>query len=107
MPWIRSDVERIGSCAARGDQRLVHSKDVWLRNPEHMSTKQWQEFAPVRTSQLRVARAWEVKEMAMRLWSYVRRGWAERMWKRWYSSATAHDSSPIKRVAPMIKRQGV
>jgi len=52
-----------------------------------MSTKQWQEFAPLRTSQLRVARAWAIKEMAMRLWGYVRRGWAEQMWKRWYSWA--------------------
>lgn len=27
------------------------------------------------------------KEAAMLLWGYAKRGWAERMWKRWYSWA--------------------
>jgi hypothetical protein len=52
-----------------------------------MSTQRWEGFAPLRDSQLRVARAWAIKESAMMLWGYVRRGWAERAWKAWYDWA--------------------
>lgn len=87
-----------------GDTRLVGSKYVWLRNPQQMSRRQWTEFGELRTSQLRVARAWAIKESAMGLWGYVSRGWAVRMWKRWYSWAIRSRLEPIKRVARMIKR---
>ena len=64
---------------------------------------QWREFAPLRDSRLKVSRAWAIKEAAMLLWGYVRRGWAERMWKRWYQWAIRSRLEPIKRVARMIK----
>jgi transposase len=88
---------------AEGDERLVKTKYLWLSNPDHLSQGQWQEFAPLRTSRLRVARAWAIKESAMELWGYVRRGWAERMWERWYSWAIRSRLEPMKRVARMIK----
>ena len=40
----------------------------------------------------------------MLLWGYVRRGWAQRMWERWYQWAIRSRLEPIKRVARMIKR---
>jgi len=40
----------------------------------------------------------------MLLWGYVRRGWAERMWERWYRWAVRSRLEPIKRVARMIKK---
>ena len=57
--------------------RLIH----WIllfSNPDRMSPDRWREFAPLRSSRLRVARAWAIKEAAVSLWGYVRRGWAER-----------------------------
>jgi len=77
---------------------------LWLRNPERMSAEQWLEFGPLRSSRLKVARAWAIKEAAMLLWGYVRRGWEERMWERWYRWAIRSRLQPIKRVARMIKR---
>ena len=88
---------------AQGDDRLVKTKYDWLRNPDNMSSDRWCEFAALRTSSLKVARAWAIKESAMLLWGYVRRGWAERMWKRWYGWAIRSRLEPIKRVARMIK----
>ena len=88
---------------AQGDDRLVKTKYDWLRNPDNMSSDHWREFAALRTSSLKVARAWAIKESAMLLWGYVRRGWAERMWKRWYGWAIRSRLEPIKRVARMIK----
>jgi transposase len=92
-----------------GDDRLVKTKYHWLQNPDRMSTRQWREFAPLRHSRLKVARAWAIKEAAMLLWGYAKRGWAERMWKRWYGWAIRSRLEPVKRVARMIQKhwQGV
>jgi transposase len=90
--------------ASQGNERLKRTKYLWLRNPDRMSAKQWREFAPLRNSRLQVARAWAIKEAAMLLWGYVRRGWAEHMWERWYRWAIRSRLEPIKRVARMIKR---
>jgi transposase len=94
---------------AEGDERLVKTKYLWLWNPDRMSGEQWREFAPLRSSRLRVARAWAIKEAAMLLWGYAKRGWAERMWQRWYSWAIRSRLEPVKRVARMIQKhwQGV
>ena len=89
---------------AEGDDRLVKTKYLWLQNPDHLSRRQWGEFAPLRSSRLKVARAWAIKETAMELWGYVRRGWAERMWKRWYAWAIRSRLEPVKRVARMIRK---
>ena len=87
-----------------GNERLKRSKYLWLQNPDRMSAEQWREFAPLRNSRLKVARAWAIKEAAMLLWGYVRRGWAQRLWERWYQWAIRSRLEPIKRVARMIKR---
>jgi transposase len=88
---------------AEGDERLVRTKYLWLWNPDRMSRAQWREFAPLRNSRLRVARAWAMKEAAMLLWGYAKRGWAERMWRRWYGWAIRSRLEPVKRVARMIQ----
>ena len=89
--------------SAQGDHRLKKTKYLWLRNPENMPVSRWRAFADLRKSELKVARAWAIKEMAMTLWGYRKRGWAERMWGRWYQWAIRCRLEPIKRVARMIK----
>jgi transposase len=86
-----------------GDGRLKKTKYLWLTNPDRMSAQRWEGFAPLRDSQLRVARAWAIKESAMMLWGYVRRGWAQRAWKKWYDWAIRSRLGPIERVARLIK----
>jgi len=86
-----------------GDGRLKKTKYLWLTNPDRMSRSRWEGFAPLRNSHLRVARAWAIKESAMMLWGYVRRGWAERAWKGWYDWAIRSRLEPIKRVARLIR----
>ena len=92
-----------------GAEILTGSRYLWLMNPRRMSRKQRLAFAPLRDSSLKVSRAWAIKERAMSLWGYSRRGWAERMWKRWYAWAIRSRLEPVKEVARMIRRhwQGV
>jgi transposase len=88
----------------QGDERLKGSKYLWLVNPDHFSAEGWEAFAPLRQSSLKTARAWALKEFAMQLWGYRRRGWARRAWGRWYSWAIRSRLEPIKQVARMVKR---
>ena len=63
----------------QGDDPLVKTRYLWLTRRSNMTQRQRREFTPLRTSSLRVARAWAIKESAMQLWNYQSRGWAERM----------------------------
>lgn len=87
-----------------GDHQLKGTKYSWLKNPGNMSKRAWTDFTPLRKSKLRTARGWAIKEMAMQLWGYRSRTWAEKAWKRWYSWAIRCRLEPIKKVARMVKR---
>jgi transposase len=88
-----------------GDERLKGSKYLWLQNPDNMSEERWDEqFSVLRTSALKTARAWAVKEQAMTLWAYVRRGWALKAWKRLIGWMLRTRLEPVKRVGRMVKR---
>jgi transposase len=43
---------------AQGDDRLRGTKYTWLRHPAHFTAETWREFGALRTSTLKVARAW-------------------------------------------------
>ena len=88
---------------ASGDELLKGSKYVWLRNPQNMGLEQWREFAVLRESGLKTARAWAIKELAMSLWHYSTRGWALKAWKRWLGWAFRSRLEPVRKVARMIR----
>ena len=81
----------------QGDDRLLKTRYLWLTRRGNMTQRQRRAFTSLRRSSLRVARAWAIKELAMRLWHYRSRGWAERMWRRWYAWAIRSRLQPIKR----------
>ncbi len=48
---------------------------------------------------LKVARAWEINDLVMRLWNFRARGWAEWVWRRWYACAVRGRLEAIKNLA--------
>ena len=88
---------------AAGDNRLKGTKYWWLKNPENFRFASWREFAELRNSQLKTARAWLLKELAMHLWNYRRLGVARRFFDRWYNWAIRSRLEPMKKVARMLK----
>jgi transposase len=86
-----------------GYEDLKGSKYDWLYNPENMTRQQKRRFSVLRDSALKTARAWAIKELAMSLWSYVSKTWAEKGWKRWLSWAQRSRLDPIREVAKTIK----
>lgn len=89
---------------AADDQRLTRSKYFWLQNPDNMSDQRWSRFRELRTSSLRTARAWALKEHAMLLWGYVKRGWAERAWQQWLGWASRCRLEPLVKAAAMVRK---
>lgn len=70
-----------------GEERVVGSKDLWLRNPANHTDAAWQTFKSFRESNVETARAWALKESAMSLFGYVKVGETRRHFKWWYDWA--------------------
>jgi len=88
---------------AQGDERLVGSKYRWLRNPDNMSDQQWRDFQWLRTSNLKTARAWALKEQLMLLWNYTYEGCAQKHFGWWYQWAARSRLKPMIAKAKMLK----
>lgn len=89
---------------AAGDETLTKTKYMWLTNPENMTTKMATEFEPLKHTALKTARAWAIKELAMQLWHYVHRGWAEKAWKAWLKWALRCRLEPMRKVAETVRK---
>ena len=88
----------------QGDSRLKGSRYLWLQNPKNISLGRWYAFGALRNSALKTARAWAIKDVAMSLWNYVRRPWAEKAWRRWLSWASRSRLRPMVQVSRTIRR---
>ena len=86
-----------------GDNRLKGSKFLWMTNKENQKEKFAKTFNELRNSDLKVARAWAIKELFRDFWSYTHAGWAKRHFEKWYSWAIRSRLEPIKEKARMIK----
>lgn len=98
---IRAEEHR--ELAAQGDDRLKGTRYLWLHGRENLDDRGWERFEPLRASNLKVARAWAIKETARDLWNFVRRSFAVRAWKKWLGWALRSRLEPVLRVARMIR----
>jgi transposase len=94
---------------ADGDDRLVGSKHLWLYAAENLVSSSANletklTFAQLRSSNLKTARAWALKESLRALWKQPSRAAGERWYKRWYSWAVRSRLTPVKKVAAMVRR---
>jgi transposase len=86
-----------------GNHTLIGTKYDWLRHPSNFTREAWRSFSELRTSSLKTARAWALKETAMGLFDYRYQGAARTHFEKWYSWATRSRLEPMKRVARMLK----
>jgi transposase len=99
-------VRRIENKALRaeGDDTLSGTRYWWLTRPDRMDERRWRLFASLRESTLKTARAWAIKELAMTLWGYVRRSWAEKAWRAWLAWALRCQLTPMRKVAETVRK---
>jgi len=89
---------------AAGDETLKGSKYLWLDSRENLPDQRREEFAELRRRELKVSRAWAIKETLRRLWDYVYPASGWKFWKRWYFWATHSRLEPIRKVAATVRR---
>jgi len=56
--------------AADDDDRLKRTKYLWLAKPENMNLEARRRFKELKASDLKVAKAWAMRENFLRLWSF-------------------------------------
>lgn len=88
---------------ARGDLRLNKTKYLWLQRPEGMKHGRRLRFAELRDANLRVSRAWAMKETAMNLWNYRSPLAASKAWRRWLGWVSRSRLEPMKNVGRTLR----
>ncbi|MGD8570233.1 MAG: ISL3 family transposase [Gammaproteobacteria bacterium] len=87
----------------QGDERLKGSKYWWLSHPDNLADAFCETFESLKNSELKVARAWAIKELFRDFWTYNVAGWAKRHFDKWYSWAIRSRLKPIKEKAKMLR----
>jgi len=90
---------------AAGDDRLAGTRYDWLRNPAKMEPKDRREFAELKKSGLKTARAWALKETGMALYHYTYERPARKHFRWWHNWAVRSRLQPMIEVAGMLKRR--
>lgn len=86
---------------ATGDNTLARTKYLWLYSRENLPQQRRHQLRELMGQNLKVARAWAIKEALRHLWSYRREAWARRYFKHWFHWATHSRLAPIRQVAHM------
>ena len=90
---------------AVGDNRLNGTRYQWLKNPKRLKPDERHRFARLRRSHLKTARAWALRQGAMKFFDYVYSGPARNHFHWWYNWAIRSRLKPMKKVAGMMKRR--
>ncbi len=103
-PWLISDVD-LSMQASRVDVEIEYADDKgprctartgktksnfafsWLSNEESLGEEFIERFNRLKHADLKVSRAWAIKELFRDFWSYTYAGWAKRHFDKWYSWA--------------------
>lgn len=88
-----------------GDHRLARTRYLWLYGKENLPRKYWEAYYALRSSDLKTAKAWALKENLRRLWRYKRLSAAQSYWRGWYFWATHCRLDSVVKVAKMLKRR--
>jgi transposase len=95
--------EEHASLQRAGDDRLKHTRYLWLANPTEMSAEKFATLEQIKSRVVRTGRAWTLKEAAMEIWSIRRPRAARAALTAWYNWSIRSKLEPMKKVARMIK----
>jgi transposase len=87
----------------RGEETLKGTKYLWLWSQENIPSWRQEEFDSLRSKDLKVCRAWAIKENLRHLWDYRYEAHMRNYFKRWYFWATHSRLAPIKKAAKTLK----
>lgn len=87
----------------QGDKRLTGTKYLWLSRAENLKEDVMESFEKLKNDNLKVSRAWTIKEMFQGFWQYRYGAYAKEYFEQWYSWAVRSRIEPIKEKARMLK----
>jgi len=87
----------------KGDDRLKGTKYDWLKSRGKFDLSKWREFCTLRRGNLKTARAWALKEQAMRLWDFSYPQAARNHFTWWYRWASHSRLPAMIEKAKMLK----
>ena len=95
--------------AEAGNDILKGSRYIWLKNPWNLTDKQHARLSDLLKMNMKIVKAYLLKELFRKLWRYKRRSWACRYLKRWFWWATHSRIKPLRDFAWMLRRheQGI
>jgi transposase len=86
------------------DSPLTGTKYLWLFSDERRPERHADDFAMLQALNLKVGRAWAIKEALRTLWPYRQPAAVKRFFRRWYGWAVRSRLEPVKDVAATLKR---
>lgn len=87
-----------------GESVLTGTKYLWLYAAENRPRSRGGDFKQLQALNLKVGRAWAIKEALRTLWTYRQPAAVTRFFRRWYGWARRSQLEPIKRVAATLQR---
>jgi transposase len=86
-----------------GEPPLKGTKYLWLWSQENVPEWRQEEFAALRALDLKVCRAWAIKENLRRMWDYRYATPMRKFFRRWYFWATHSRLKPMVKAAKTLK----
>ena len=86
-----------------GDRSLVGTMHLLRYAAENLPERYEARLESLKSSKLRTARAWAIKELLRDLWRCQDLKEAEALWAKWYGWAARSQLEPVKKVATMVK----
>ena len=83
---------------------LTGTKYLWLFSDQRRPERHAESFASLQALNLKVGRAWAIKEALRTLWTYRQGAAVGRFFAQWYGWAVRSRLDPVKKVAGMLKR---
>ena len=83
---------------------MKDSRYIWLKNPWNLTPKQRTRLSSLEHMNLKINRAYLLKERFRDVWSYKTKPWAKKYLKQWFWWATHSRLEPIREFAWMIRR---
>ena len=86
-------------------QVLMHkTRFIWLKNPWNLTERQHRRLSELQRLNLKINRAYLLKETFAHFWDYRRAGWAKRYLTHWFWWATHSRLPPLRNFAWMLRR---
>lgn len=83
---------------------MVKTRFIWLKNPWNLTEGQTFRLGELERLNLKINRAYLLKEMFRHFWDYTYAGWARRYLKQWFWWATHSRIEPMRDFAWMVRR---